>query len=111
MNNVALVEIKTPKTELILSRTYRDQVYMVAPEITNAVVQVLDQRQRLMLHFLSVMHRTNDASGHIEVALLERLDVPRQSDFYLCGPSSFLQNMRDGLAKWGVPSNRPHFEI
>jgi Domain of unknown function (DUF4263) len=29
---------------------------MVAPEITNAVVQVLDQRQRLMLHFLSVMH-------------------------------------------------------
>jgi ferredoxin-NADP reductase/MOSC domain-containing protein YiiM len=52
-----------------------------------------------------------DAAGHIEVALLERLGVPRQSDFYLCGPSSFLQNMCDGLAKWGVPSNRTHFEI
>jgi ferredoxin-NADP reductase/MOSC domain-containing protein YiiM len=52
-----------------------------------------------------------DAAGHIEVALLEGLGVPRQSDFYLCGPSSFLQNMRDGLAKWGVPSNRTHFEI
>lgn len=39
---------------------------------------------------------------HIEVPLLEKLDVPRNADFYLCGPSSFLQNMRHGLFRWGV---------
>ncbi len=43
-----------------------------------------------------------DAPGHIDTALLERIGVSQGSDFYLCGPSSFLQNMRDGLRNWGV---------
>jgi ferredoxin len=29
----------------------------------------------------------------------------------LCGPSSFLQNMRDGLQNWGVPADNVHTEI
>ena len=44
-----------------------------------------------------------DAPGHIDTALLERIGVSQGSDFYLCGPSSFLQNMRDGLRNWRVP--------
>src|SRR5262249_45037598 len=42
-----------------------------------------------------------DAPGHIGVALLEKIGVPRNGEFYLCGPSSFLENMRDGLRNWG----------
>src|ERR1700686_2336085 len=38
-----------------------------------------------------------DAPGHIDAALLERIGVSRNSDFYLCGPTSFLRSMRDGL--------------
>ena len=52
-----------------------------------------------------------DASGHIDTALLERIGVAEGSDFYLCGPSSFLQNMRDGLGNWGVPAENVHTEI
>src|SRR5262249_23312091 len=52
-----------------------------------------------------------DASGHMDVTLLERLNVPRNSDFYLCGPSSFLQNMRDGLRNWGVLAESVHTEV
>jgi len=52
-----------------------------------------------------------DAPGHIDTALLQRLGVPRESDFYLCGPPSFLQNMRDGLGTWGVPAGNVHTEI
>jgi len=52
-----------------------------------------------------------DASGHIDAALLERIGVPKGSDFYLCGPSSFLQSMRDGLGNWGVPAGNVHTEI
>ncbi len=37
-----------------------------------------------------------DAPGHIEVALLEKIGIPRNGEFYLCGPSSFLENMREG---------------
>jgi ferredoxin-NADP reductase/MOSC domain-containing protein YiiM len=51
-----------------------------------------------------------DAPGHIETALLERIGVSRGSDFYLCGPSSFLQNMREGLRNWGVPVGNVHTE-
>ncbi len=52
-----------------------------------------------------------DAPGHIDAALLERIGVSRNSDFYLCGPSSFLQNMRDGLQNWGVLAENVHTEI
>lgn len=52
-----------------------------------------------------------DAPGHIDAALLERIGVSQSSDFYLCGPSSFLQNMRDGLRNWGVLAGNVHTEI
>jgi ferredoxin-NADP reductase/MOSC domain-containing protein YiiM len=52
-----------------------------------------------------------DAPGHIDTALLERIGVPEGSDFYLCGPSSFLKNMRDDLKSWGVPAENVHTEI
>jgi ferredoxin-NADP reductase/MOSC domain-containing protein YiiM len=52
-----------------------------------------------------------DAPGHIDTPLLKRIGVSRDSDFYLCGPSSFLQNIRDGLRNWGVLSGNVHTEI
>jgi ferredoxin-NADP reductase len=52
-----------------------------------------------------------DAPGHIDAALLERIGVSQDSDFYLCGPTSFLQNMRDGLGSWGVLAENVHTEI
>jgi ferredoxin-NADP reductase len=52
-----------------------------------------------------------DAPGHIDVALLERIGVSRNSDFYLCGPSSFFQSMSDGLRNWGVLGENLHTEI
>jgi ferredoxin-NADP reductase/MOSC domain-containing protein YiiM len=52
-----------------------------------------------------------DAAGHIDIALLEKIGVPQGSDFYLCGPASFLQNMRDGLRNWGVLAGNVHTEI
>jgi ferredoxin-NADP reductase/MOSC domain-containing protein YiiM len=52
-----------------------------------------------------------DAPGHIDTPLLARIGVSQGSDFYLCGPSSFLQNMRDGLRNWGVLAGNVHTEI
>jgi len=52
-----------------------------------------------------------DAAGHVDTALLAKLGVPQGSDFYLCGPPSFLQDMRDGLQSWGVPGGNVHTEI
>jgi ferredoxin-NADP reductase/MOSC domain-containing protein YiiM/ferredoxin len=52
-----------------------------------------------------------DAPGHIDIPLLERIGVSRGSNFYLCGPPSFLQNIRDGLRNWGVLAGNVHTEI
>jgi ferredoxin-NADP reductase/MOSC domain-containing protein YiiM len=52
-----------------------------------------------------------DAPGHIDTALLQRIGVSKDGDFYLCGPPSFLQDMRDGLRNWGVLAGNVHTEV
>lgn len=52
-----------------------------------------------------------DGMGHVDVALLQKLGVSMASDFYLCGPVAFLQNMRDGLRDWGVANGNVHMEV
>jgi ferredoxin-NADP reductase/MOSC domain-containing protein YiiM len=52
-----------------------------------------------------------DAPGRLSVAVLEELGVPREADFYLCGPSAFLQDLTTGLADWGVTTDHVHTEI
>ncbi|MGD0798593.1 MAG: MOSC and FAD-binding oxidoreductase domain-containing protein [Acidobacteriaceae bacterium] len=52
-----------------------------------------------------------DAPGHIDTALIEKIGVPQGSAFYLCGPTSFLQSMCDGLQSWGVLAGNVHTEI
>ena len=52
-----------------------------------------------------------DAPGHIDTTLLERIGVSEGSDFYLCGPPAFLQNMRNGLRSWGVLAENVHTEV
>jgi ferredoxin-NADP reductase len=55
--------------------------------------------------------RDYDATGRLEVKDLDRLGVPRDGDFYLCGPSSFLGDLTTGLIGRGVPPARVHSEI
>ncbi len=52
-----------------------------------------------------------DAAGHIDATLLEKIGVSRSSDFYLCGPTSFLQSLRHGLRSWGVSAENVHTEV
>ncbi len=52
-----------------------------------------------------------DVAGRLTVAVLEKLGVPRESDFYLCGPPNFLGDFTAGLGVWGVARDRVHTEI
>lgn len=52
-----------------------------------------------------------DAPGRLGIAAMESLGVPRDADFYLCGPTGFLQDLTAGLAAWGVAADRLHTEI
>lgn len=56
------------------------------------------------------MREDYDFSGHINIELLEKLGVPRDAEFYLCGPTAFLQDLTAGLSGWGAAS-RIHTEV
>jgi len=52
-----------------------------------------------------------DEPGRLAVDLHEKLGVPRDADFYLCGPTTFLRDLTAGLAASGVSNERVHAEI
>jgi len=52
-----------------------------------------------------------DAPGHLGATVFDKLCVPREADFYLCGPSQFLSDMASGLVAWGVVTDHIHSEI
>ena len=52
-----------------------------------------------------------DAPGHLDMQAIEEHGVPRDADFYLCGPSAFMNDLAVELGKWGVAASRIHTEI
>ena len=61
-----------------------------------------EAEDRLGIHY--------DSAGHINRALLDRLEIPAQADFYMCGPSSFLQSMRAAVVERGTELSKVHTE-
>ena len=51
-----------------------------------------------------------DAAGHLAVASFDDLKIPRDADFYLCGPTAFMHALCTDLADWRVPLARIHTE-
>jgi ferredoxin-NADP reductase/MOSC domain-containing protein YiiM len=51
-----------------------------------------------------------NAAGRLNTQALERLDLPRDADFYICGPSAFMSDLTGGLAAYGVAPDRIHTE-
>jgi ferredoxin-NADP reductase/MOSC domain-containing protein YiiM len=51
-----------------------------------------------------------DARGRLDSRTLENLQVPRDADFYICGPPAFMSDLTSNLAKWGVAASHIHTE-
>jgi ferredoxin-NADP reductase/MOSC domain-containing protein YiiM len=52
-----------------------------------------------------------DAPGRLGLPLFNQLGVPRDADFYLCGPAEFLKSLTSALEGWGVSASRVFTEI
>ena len=52
-----------------------------------------------------------DAAGRIGTEVLQKIGVPHDADFYLCGPAAFMDDLTAGLKAWGVADARVHSEI
>jgi ferredoxin-NADP reductase/MOSC domain-containing protein YiiM/ferredoxin len=47
-----------------------------------------------------------DVSGHLDLAVLERAEVPKDADYYLCGPEGFMRAIGAALTARGVAPER-----
>jgi ferredoxin-NADP reductase/MOSC domain-containing protein YiiM len=56
-------------------------------------------------------HVDFDAAGRLDAKLLQELNLPRNADFYICGPSTFMSELTAGLAALGVTQDRIHTEM
>jgi ferredoxin-NADP reductase/MOSC domain-containing protein YiiM len=52
-----------------------------------------------------------DAVGRVTPQALQAAGVPLDGEYYLCGPTAFMDSMRDGLLGFGVPPEHVHIEI
>jgi len=52
-----------------------------------------------------------DAPGRLNTRVLQELDLPRNGDFYICGPSTFMSDLSAGLTALGVAPDRIHTEM
>jgi ferredoxin-NADP reductase/MOSC domain-containing protein YiiM len=51
-----------------------------------------------------------DRRGRMDLRVLQELPVPRDADFYLCGPPAFMSDLTVGLTGWGVAASRIYSE-
>ena len=52
-----------------------------------------------------------DSAGHLDLHVLQALNVPRDGDFYICGPAGFMSGLTGDLAAWGVAPDRIRTEM
>jgi ferredoxin-NADP reductase/MOSC domain-containing protein YiiM len=56
-------------------------------------------------------HRAHAARGRLSKQALARLGIPAGASAYICGPASFMADMRDGLTALGVGQAAIHTEL
>jgi ferredoxin-NADP reductase/MOSC domain-containing protein YiiM len=52
-----------------------------------------------------------DEIGRLTAARLAEVGLPREADYYLCGPSSFMEDLNAGLVAAGVAPEHLHAEL
>ena len=92
----------------------------------NAAEQVFAQEARQLLAAIPGSHsaiaysqpdpndrpgKDFDVRGHWDLASLEKLGIPVQADFYVCGPPAFLTDMNRDLISLGTPQDAIHHEV
>jgi ferredoxin-NADP reductase/MOSC domain-containing protein YiiM len=52
-----------------------------------------------------------DDVGHVDIELLKELLPDKEFDFYICGPTPFMQSLFNGLIDWGISGDKIHYEF
>lgn len=58
IDNVSIIEIKTPSTKIVENKKYRDNVYAPSQELTSSIVQVKEQKDSFMKDYNSIWRKS-----------------------------------------------------
>lgn len=80
INNIALIEIKTPVTDLLSTTEYRDGVYSMSKELAGAIAQVKDQKDHMIKEYNNISKNSGnefaayDPNCYIIIGNIKSLD-------------------------------------
>ena len=86
---------------------FRDQVHRLAREFSYLTTHVRYSRPLAK----DVEGKDHDSTGHVDLELLKSLLPLDDYDFYLCGPTSFMESLYRDLQTLGVADERIHYEF
>jgi Domain of unknown function (DUF4263) len=78
--NAAIVEIKTPMTELVQNRAYRQDVFSPGKDIVGGTIQVIDQRDSLMKNYPNLSRGTPEFEVNMPACILVAGKVSQLSE-------------------------------
>jgi ferredoxin-NADP reductase/MOSC domain-containing protein YiiM len=84
-------------------------------EETQALLDKLSHRHKLICYSApDSADRSGhnfDVAGRLDMAVVEGLGLPADGDFYVCGPTSFMDALTSGLTASGISPDHIHTEI
>lgn len=101
----ALAAAKSGRQIWWLHTTQSVATYAFAAEIATLLDSLPDTHQRVFYT------RADDAPRRLDRQSIGTLDLPKDATAYLCGPTAFMDDMRDALAAVGVAPARIHTEL
>jgi ferredoxin-NADP reductase/MOSC domain-containing protein YiiM len=101
----ALAAAKSPRQIWWLYTTQSTATHAFAAEIAALLDALPDTHQRVFYT------RDDHAAGHLDRQSVAALDLPTDATAYLCGPTAFMDDMRDALTAAGVDPAHIHTEL
>lgn len=62
------------------------------------------------MFFRQILHRLFHAEGRLNLKQLDAKMLPKDADYYLCGPIPFMQVQHKALLELGIPAQNIHSE-
>jgi ferredoxin-NADP reductase/MOSC domain-containing protein YiiM len=82
-----------------------------AAEVGELLAALPDAHRLVALSAPTADAADHDVTGRLDLAALDRAGVPKDADYYLCGPDAFMQAIGAALTARGVPPDRVATEI
>ena len=110
----SLAESKSTRQVFWLYQTRDRQHHPFADEVRRLILALPQGRSYVCYSRPASNDRLRqdfDRAGHFSRSLLEQIGIPTNADVYMCGPTSFMGDMKEVLAALGLGPERIHVEL